>query len=1164
MVTFSIPGDDVAETTTPRSRPPLPFAKRAYPSSPYHTAPRRLGASQGASSRKTLTTRDDVPASSLGRSLGSSSNIFRASTVTDSPTVNSFSPSLPQTSIKRVFAPGATLEPTRVQRESIAQATPRGVAAREKEKDLFHMRIPSPPRELTGEVLAKKVPKEWDPKGSIYADQFLGHLCPPDLDDEQRRQFFCILDLRRLKYAADEIFCSKSWKLNVINFAKEFEKSRSIILLHYGLYEFQNVKPSKELIKRWRREHGLPPLDDDEPEASATPAAKTTSTKKKRKAADDGGQELQSAAAGQGKRRATERDDVADEPHVPAPASTPIPASASAPAFPAPAPTPVLGKNKRWQSEDEGADSQPNKIQKQPSSARSLFEKAANKASTTPTASPSKASGSLFTGGKPTSSDSLFQSVLKNNAKTDSAQAAAPGTASSGAGNIFGHLSGKTGSAADHDSDEENNEPPAKKAAPGSAVEASTPGDSMSGRSLFDRVSKPSDAAPSETPAAAPPKDQTWNPSTTPINVGAAAAPGAGSLFGQSSTPAATSASNLFGAAAPKGDKPAETEANGKTGTAADKDGSESDKENDSQGPNEAPLPAKPAPAFGSSSLFGLTKPTTEASKPATSATPSLFGKPAESSTAATPNPMQSSTLFGAKPSESEKTASAEPSKPPAMSLFGAQATTNGTGSASSLFGAKPAASTLFGNNSASTPSPASSLFGTNGAASQGAPAKPDTQSAPKPSLFGQQQPLSPPSNSAPAAGGSMFDGSPMKQDDKPQAAKSLFGAASSNGNNAPSATPSFSFGASTTPALNPPTSNLFGASVPKPPSSNGTGGAGSIFGGLTAGANTPAPAASSFNFSFGSAGGSNGGGSAGSSFSNPFASGDNKPTDASGSGSEGMFSFGSAPASQPGGTFQFGSNNVGNSTPTGNLFGGASQPSANGAGLFGGAGATPAAGSATPTFSFGGAPSQTTQNAAPVFNLQPPMGGPSTGSNTPSILGGSSSLATTPAHGSPEPPSTAAAATATTTTAKGGEEEEGEKHEQINLADKEEEGEDVLHEVRAKVLKFKPASDDDADKPKSKSPWSTQGVGALRILQNKETKMVRLLMRAEPRGNVAINRALIPDLVYKADEKYVKVATANETGDGMETWMVQVKTKEFAKALADSMEEHKSANKKD
>jgi hypothetical protein len=119
---------------------------------------------------------------------------------------------------------------------------------------------------------------------------------------------------------------------------------------------------------------------------------------------------------------------------------------------------------------------------------------------------------------------------------------------------------------------------------------------------------------------------------------------------------------------------------------------------------------------------------------------------------------------------------------------------------------------------------------------------------------------------------------------------------------------------------------------------------------------------------------------------------------------------------------------------------------------------------------------------------------------------------------------------------------------------------EDVLHDVRAKVLKFVPPSkDDDGDKPKSKSPWTTQGVGPLRLLKHKETNKVRLLLRAEPRGHIAINRSLLPSEDYKAKEKYVTVVTGNDTGDGLETYMIQVKTKELAAALAAALEEHKS-----
>lgn len=164
----------------------------------------------------------------------------------------------------------------------------------------------------------------------------------------------------------------------------------------------------------------------------------------------------------------------------------------------------------------------------------------------------------------------------------------------------------------------------------------------------------------------------------------------------------------------------------------------------------------------------------------------------------------------------------------------------------------------------------------------------------------------------------------------------------------------------------------------------------------------------------------------------------------------------------------------------------------------------------------------------------------------------------TTPTGGTPEP------TTAKSNGAAAGDNEEGEKHEQINLTDGVEEGEESLHEVRAKVLKFVPADKlEGDDKAKSKSPWSTQGVGPLRLLKNKETGLVRLLLRAEPRGHVALNRSVLPNMEYKSQEKYVKVTTSNEKGDGLEMWMIQTKTKDLAETLAGAMEEHKKANEK-
>lgn len=166
--------------------------------------------------------------------------------------------------------------------------------------------------------------------------------------------------------------------------------------------------------------------------------------------------------------------------------------------------------------------------------------------------------------------------------------------------------------------------------------------------------------------------------------------------------------------------------------------------------------------------------------------------------------------------------------------------------------------------------------------------------------------------------------------------------------------------------------------------------------------------------------------------------------------------------------------------------------------------------------------------------------------------------MATTPAAGTPEPSTQADGVKDG-----GGDNEDGEKHEQINLTDAVDSEEEMLHEVRAKVLKFVPASENsDEDKPKSKSPWSTQGVGQLRLLKHKESSVVRLLLRAEPRGHVALNRAVLSNMSYKADKKYVKITTSNEQGDGLETWMIQVKTEDSAKDLAEALEKNKEANK--
>lgn len=1195
MVTFSIPGDsELAESSrsTPRPRPPLPFAKRAYVSSPF--ASKRLGTPQSAPSRKLLMTRDEVPSSSLNRnSIATARNIFRASTISDSPPVAPFSPSLPQSTMKKVFAPGATPEPSRMFRESTAQATPRGMASKATSKELFPMRIEDPDPELSGEALTRKIPKDWNSKGSIYADQFLAHLCPPDFDDEQRRQFFCILDLRRLKYAANEIFSKKDWKMNVVNFAKEFEKSRSIILLRYGLYEFQNVKPSKDILKRWRREHGLP--EPEEEDAEPTPTKATAS--KKRKADDDLSKDTDLAAANKNKRRVADRDE--EEQEQSAPVATPA----------------LNNKNKRKASLSGEGESQPSKMQKStPSAAKTLLEKIANKSST-PAGSPVKATpkpagdslaakpnpfGSNKTNG---GSGSLARSVFQN---------LKPGNAQSG--NIFGYLSDASSaknSGVDADAESESDsdaeasqetgqsdEPsaaasgadtasqigsglfgtkPAPTSAP-AAGEFSAPGtrESTPGRSLFDRVSKSHDGQPvrlEDKPEAATsqktaskPADQTWNPNTTPIKFApTASASQPGTLFGNTTTAPsssifgskATATSNFFGTS-----KPADKESSEPTTEQKDKSGGESDKEND-EAPKKSLFETKTPtmqPSLGASlfqqkpatetfkaaepvkptpSLFGAPK---SDDKPATPSTSNMFGsvsKPAEPASAPAAPVLESSTLFGAKPVgaanatslfSAPSTSSASTGAAPTGSLFGAKPTSTAATTPGNIFAAvstTPATKPLFGapsSSDASAPVAAPAFSFAAGAS------KPNGASelASKP-LFGVPKS---PSSSAPN-----FDGSPMKQDGPSPAKRSFTGGDAA----AAPAAPIFSFSAaSTTPAPAP------------------------IFSGASS---TPANGANTTTPSFGAGSSSNSGfsfGTSGSGINNPFAgSSGTAPTFGSTSSSTpasgGIFNFGGNAAPSTTGsassTFQFGGGSTSAPPPT---FG-ASQANAAPS-LFGGA----SAGSA-PGFNFTGAPAQPATSGgmfgsnqpAPAFNLQPPAGGASTtGTNTPFSLGGGSSLATTPAGGTPEP-------SAPTQGAAGGNDEDGEKHEQINLTEGLEADEEVLHDVRAKVLKFVSAAEKSDDKPKSKSPWSTQGVGPLRLLKHKETNAVRLLMRAEPRGNVAMNRTVLPDMSYKADEKYVRMTTSNEKGDGLETWMIQVKTKDLAKELAETLEKHKTLNKK-
>lgn len=115
-----------------------------------------------------------------------------------------------------------------------------------------------------------------------------------------------------------------------------------------------------------------------------------------------------------------------------------------------------------------------------------------------------------------------------------------------------------------------------------------------------------------------------------------------------------------------------------------------------------------------------------------------------------------------------------------------------------------------------------------------------------------------------------------------------------------------------------------------------------------------------------------------------------------------------------------------------------------------------------------------------------------------------------------------------------------------------------------SRFVKVQPDDDEETKEKKKKTPWRLEGLGPLRVLKHNETGAVRVLLRTEPSGKVAMNKLVLPNFEYKADEgmKWVKVSTATDDGKGLETWMLQVKTHEFAVELAAALEENKMANK--
>lgn len=399
-------------------------------------------------------------------------NMFRDSIARDMLKFT-FTPRVPSNTIRGSF-PATT--PGRSLRAPGAELSARDMA-KVTSSDLFHQKIPDPDPTLNAEAMTEMIPSDLRSSGlSVYANEFLAHLCPPDFDEEQRNQFFCILDLRRLKYAADDVFVKKDWKLNITNFAKEYEKNRSLILLRYGLYEFKTVKVSKDAFQKWRHDHNIPNVPgEDTEELMVNPADLSKSTRSSSVPKPNGTEGILRT----GKRKATDTIDPqameADNkgPAFQATKKRTRPDGSKVAADRGPlneTNTPSSNKNKRKASGAESADQLQRAKQQKPTSAappsvtpsatKALFERVANSPAKKPDPTPStstplievtkpvpesrestasteksKITSTPETPGdtlKPSANGSLFSSVLEGGLK---ASAAPKG------GNIFGYLS---------------------------------------------------------------------------------------------------------------------------------------------------------------------------------------------------------------------------------------------------------------------------------------------------------------------------------------------------------------------------------------------------------------------------------------------------------------------------------------------------------------------------------------------------------------------------------------------------------------------------------------------------------------------------------------------------------------------------------------------------
>ena len=108
------------------------------------------------------------------------------------------------------------------------------------------------------------------------------------------------------------------------------------------------------------------------------------------------------------------------------------------------------------------------------------------------------------------------------------------------------------------------------------------------------------------------------------------------------------------------------------------------------------------------------------------------------------------------------------------------------------------------------------------------------------------------------------------------------------------------------------------------------------------------------------------------------------------------------------------------------------------------------------------------------------------------------------------------------------------------------------MYTVRAKAFEF-------YGKEGEAKTWAVRGVGELRVLKNKETSKVRVVIRADQSAKVCLNAGLLAGASYGvAGPKKVNFTVASAAGVPSK-WMLQVGKEDDAKKLSDIFEAEKT-----